>query len=159
MILRIVAILVVFPMAALAQEVLAASGGYLTSFQSNYQFTVGELVIQTYDDPAYAVLTQGFHQPDIYIYPSNVGLDDGIWENFKLYPNPNHGQFYVELQAAPWNENAAFFITDHAGQMIDEGVIPSNPMPFDLTRYASGAYELTVRIGQQSKRFKILKVQ
>jgi hypothetical protein len=88
-----------------------------------------------------------------------VGLDDDVWENFKLYPNPNHGQFNVEFPSFAWNDNSAFYITDHAGQLIDEGVVGSNPMPFDLTRYASGAYELTIRLGQQTKRFKILKVQ
>jgi len=69
----------------LTPEVIGSSGGNTEIGSYNYSWTVGEAVIQSFDNPG-AIVLQGFHQPDYYL---DVKTPDIVPASIvTIYPNP-----------------------------------------------------------------------
>ena len=63
----------------------------------------------------------------------------------QLYPNPNNGSFTLEINGN--SGPATILITDLNGRVISSQVTSETTLSFDLTRYASGMYLVTVNAG------------
>lgn len=155
---RFIAVLFLLPATAMAQSVMAASGLYLTNFQVNLQYTVGELAIQTYDQSGYGGLTQGFHQPDIYVYPSNVGIMEEYRSVVKVYPNPTIDRIYIDLPAELSQGGGFYFLFASNGELVSSDELPK-PFSIDLSTIAAGQYDLVLQFALGSLRFRVLKVK
>ena len=94
-------------------------------------YTVGEPITETFsvqinNTTRYA--TQGFHQPGLFkyaLYSTNAiyGLDveELALESIALYPNPNEGDFYIELSNSHFSEALTYSICDQLGRVIQKG--------------------------------------
>ncbi len=67
---------------------------------------------------------------------------------FDVYPNPNTGQFNIEIDK-PSKETAYFEVLNAQGQIIYQKVASSDNVLIDLKEVASGLYIVRVRIGSQ----------
>lgn len=142
----------------MAQSVMAASGLYLTNFQFNLQYTVGELAIQTYEQSGYGALTQGFHQPDIYVYPSNVGIIEKYRLQVKVYPNPTIDRIYIDIPAELTQGGGYYFLLASNGELVFSDEL-HEPFSVELSSIAAGQYDLVLQFALGSLRFRVLKVK
>lgn len=62
----------------------------------------------------------------------------------RLYPNPSHGQFSVELD---WNKEATIEIIDISGKIIYSQTLQTAPFQVDMPSIAKGVYVLRVHAG------------
>lgn len=84
-----------------SREVIAAGGDFFISSAGSLSWTLGETVIETFENNSInIILTQGFQQPDEFVKNDTTG----IWELpssntlLKLYPNPTAHFVKLELK-------------------------------------------------------------
>ncbi|MBE0674026.1 MAG: T9SS type A sorting domain-containing protein, partial [Bacteroidales bacterium] len=79
-------------------------------------------------------------------------INDVNSEFIKLYPNPNNGQFTLDLGSeSPVEQSYRIIIVNLSGQTIhnEPYADPGYPREFDLSSYSSGTYILTVTSGKE----------
>ncbi len=94
--------------------------------------------------PNYNYLSS-FSQEDIFIVKFNnvpIGLKEFNveYENLKIYPNPNNGQFYL----AGIKDKVSIEVLDITGNIMLQTVIESANQLIDLSNYAKGLYLLKI---------------
>ena len=110
-------------------------------------FSVGETVIETVISGT-IVLTQGFQQSDDANAPAVTHIDEKDIVNFKVYPNPSTGLFFLEFDS---ESNIQFLISiiDVQGRgIIEERKIQTNTksiIEFDLSEFEEGNYFLMLK--------------
>lgn len=84
---------------------------------------------------------------------------EGFAENFKVYPNPNNGNFTVSFETAQAG-TAQLQMLDVAGKAIFnrsyETVSGVNEIPVEMTGYATGVYVLKFVQGEEVKTVKVI---
>ena len=76
---------------------------------------------------------------DINIGDIGLGVDGFTnGQNFKLYPNPNNGQFFIEK--ATFDESSEFSIYDMSGKLIKKIVWDGNAQKIEINGLQKGAY-------------------
>jgi hypothetical protein len=79
--------------------------------------------------------------------------EENSTSEFKVYPNPNHGQFTVEFQSEN-EQQLTLKVIDLSGRVImEEGRSVSegtNSMSFDVSRIAGGIYIISTTLDQQT---------
>ncbi|PCH67150.1 MAG: hypothetical protein COC01_06380 [Bacteroidetes bacterium] len=80
---------------SLSPEIATTSGDFSEGTNATLSWTIGEVMIETYNG-SYALLTQGFNQPDS--IESTIGINRKLLDitNFKVYPNPTHNKIIIE---------------------------------------------------------------
>ncbi|MCB0706269.1 MAG: SBBP repeat-containing protein, partial [Saprospiraceae bacterium] len=73
---------------------------------------------------------------------SNVGSSNIPQSKIKLYPNPNSGQFNLEIPEVV--ENTRFEIVDNLGLKVYEGFLNKSISTIDLSGLPNGVYHITV---------------
>jgi hypothetical protein len=72
-----------------------------------------------------------------------------------LYPNPTTGIFSVKLSKTL--NKAVVTISDASGRIILRRTESGNVLTYDLSRYPSGGYLVTIKQNQQSITMKVIK--
>jgi hypothetical protein len=137
-----------------AQQIIANSGTTLQNSNESISFTLGELVIDTYNAST-KTLTEGFHQPQITITAINElsGLDFTVM----AFPNPTSD--IVELKVEKVNsKDIEYFLLDINGKLLARKKIESSETEIPFSQLAPAIYILKLQVdGKEAKIFKIVK--
>lgn len=86
---------------------------------------------------------------------STVSVDQYSKSDIKVYPNPNNGQFMLELSEAPHAE-LNMSISNTLGQLIYSQPLSSTRTPINLGRIDKGVYILHLNSSTQSLKSRIV---
>ena len=105
---------------SICHQVIGATGNATTESGLHYTYTVGEPVIFTLKkDGIDAVLTQGFHQPDVCLPVSTNNPEE--WVNWEIQAYPNPVVDYLNIQyTAPNHETLHGIVVNAMGQQVME---------------------------------------
>ncbi|UKN00964.1 T9SS type A sorting domain-containing protein [Paracrocinitomix mangrovi] len=118
-----------------AQEVIANQGDTYVSSNGTFDFTIGEVVINTYESTSNA-LTQGFQQH----YYDFTGVSE-LNSAFNAYPNPAKDNFVIEMENF---QGAEYALYDVAGKLVLEGLLIEPKSSINISTIAKGSYTLRV---------------
>jgi hypothetical protein len=87
---------------------------------------------------------------------SCVGLKTNAADNagLSVYPNPNHGQFTVEMKNGM---NKVIEVTDISGKVISVTVTYDDVTNVDISKYENGIYFVRVQSGDRKEFVKLIK--
>jgi hypothetical protein len=134
-------------------DVIAASGDFFSNSSGQLQWTLGEVMVETYQNASFTV-TQGFHQN----FLLSTDVNTFTSSDFKIYPNPANEFISV------WCEKAdrlfSFNLMDITGKIVY--VASANgftPVQIDLSKYPNGIYLLKVTDVETdvAQSFRIIK--
>ncbi|HQQ93600.1 MAG TPA: T9SS type A sorting domain-containing protein [Bacteroidia bacterium] len=135
---------------------LIASGASTYSWSSNQQ--VGTIVVSPTITTTYTVYgIDANNCKNTAVYTQSVSECIGITNNgsvetdLKVYPNPNAGRFYVEL-----DKEARLQITDLLGRVILETSLGAGTHEIDLRDSAKGLYVLSITRAQKSQSIRLI---
>ncbi|MCC6703134.1 MAG: T9SS type A sorting domain-containing protein, partial [Fluviicola sp.] len=84
---------------------------------------------------------------------TTVGVDENTFaETIKVYPNPNNGQFSIELA-----DNSLVEITDILGKQVFKGNLQKGANQVNLSHIETGVYFVTIITGGKQVSVKIVK--
>ena len=104
---------------------------------------------------SYAVqLTQnGCIDTSTCVVVTTVGVEENTFtENFTIYPNPNNGQFIIELA-----ENSLVEITDILGKQVFKSNLQKGGNQVNLSHIETGVYFVSINTGGKQVSVKIVK--
>ncbi len=138
--------------ASLDREVVASAGGSAFVGGKNFEYTLGESVIQTIGNGA-TILTQGFHQPESYtVGISAIAEASGL----SVYPNPTTGTLHLQF-GAPVGKSFYMQVFNATGQLVQ--TLPKSddtqPGTVDCRAFPSGTYFLVARIADGGLFFQV----
>lgn len=141
---------------SVSPSVVATSGGHAQGEGLTISWTLGEMVIETFqNDNNDLILTQGFHQTDIVI--TSVYEAKSLDIQISAFPNPVKEQLTVSVQEGA-ADSIQFGLIDLQGNLLLEGELEGRETNIDLATFRSGVYFLTLTIkGEQVKTFRIIK--
>ncbi|MEM7660587.1 MAG: T9SS type A sorting domain-containing protein [Bacteroidota bacterium] len=126
---------------SLSPEVVAAAGDQFASSTLLLDWTLGELMTETYEGSP--VLTQGFHQPLLQT-TSIEELADPLGE-IKVYPNPTSDRLFIEKEGAA---TLQVMVWDLSGRMLLRQSVSGPLGELDLAHLPAGVYVLRLSDGQ-----------
>lgn len=134
-----------------AQEVIATQGDSYTSANAAWDFTVGEVVINTLTAGS-STLAQGFQQP----YMQTVGIEDyQVNYLISLYPNPTKDAIvlatndFVDVQ---------YSLYDARGSLVMQNKLVDKESNIDVSHLPKGSYQLHLsRSGDMLKTYTLIK--
>ena len=136
------------------QSITANSGGDFKMDGQQLSFTIGESFIQTVQGTSF-MLTQGFHQPQLWVTALNEFDLSAI--NFKVYPNPVIDRMWLELNKEIKN-GCVYRLFDMHGRLLKEGNVKGLKTEISLQQLVPSSYFLEILVDKKSiKSFKILK--
>ena len=147
-------ILLCLPMIGFGQvttpSVVSSSGDSYSNGGVIMDFTLGEIVIETYTN-SNTILTQGFHQGDLKVTTSVVNLDIKT----KIYPNPTTNFIIIELEN---NVNAELLVYDINGKIvIKDKLRDEQKKQLDFSFLTQGNYLLHINIADKQSVYQINK--
>lgn len=95
--------------------------------------------------------------PDLRLSNQNLEEDNSkelLSNKFKIYPNPNNGQFVIDLDN---NENVMISIYNIQGQQIHSNLNASGKVNLNLSRYPQGIYFVKIVSGNNAIVERIIK--
>ena len=108
-----------------------------------------KLLIYTYSD---ANSCSASDSVNITVNPCS-GIDESLIENaLKVFPNPNNGIFYFEI-----NSEALVVIYNSLGEVVLSQKMSAGKNTVDLSGYSNGIYMLSFIIEGNSKTMRIIK--
>ncbi len=89
-----------------------------------------------------------------------VGANEVSWlKEFRLFPNPNAGQFRVEMSGTP-SHNLEFAVFNKLGQIISSEIVDFSAgtlsKAFDLSNMPSAVYTLRIQTDAEAKYVKVV---
>lgn len=117
---------------------------------------IGQLILLRYrlvtDD---SLVEDGFYFDDlrVNIIEDNLGVDDVISQNFKLFPNPTSDQLNINSL----KENYDIGVYTIRGQLIYESQKNSGNIILDYSNYSKGVYLLNITSEGRTQTFKVIK--
>ena len=133
-------------------DVISSAGDHYVGTNTQWSWTIGEPVIQTYSG-SNAMLSQGLHQPSLII----TGIEDKkAGAAFKVYPNPAGEMINIESS----NKGATYSVTlyDLSGKLLLSETANAGTSTINFSGYANGTYVLNLT-DEQSQIIKTVKVQ
>lgn len=120
-------------------DVVAASGDFYSNSSGQVQWTLGEVMVETYSNSGYNV-TQGFHQSFI----TGTGISSFGTSSLNIYPNPTSQSISVTFNRSGGTYLVS--LTDITGKILqsEEFSNADNILEFDLENYSNGIYILKV---------------
>ncbi|MEE4198659.1 MAG: T9SS type A sorting domain-containing protein [Bacteroidales bacterium] len=100
-----------------------------------------------------------FSEPQYLVASNTENLEENLTKQttINIYPNPNQGEFTIELAANHIQQGKYFYkLMDITGTLIDEGFLTRNKTTVILKNQNSGIYLLQVISANQSKTYKLL---
>jgi hypothetical protein len=79
---------------SLSASVVASTGGQFTSAAGSFDWTLGEIITETYQNTN-GIFTQGFQQPDAI---NVTGLEEEVEKNILVYPNPTYSELTLDFR-------------------------------------------------------------
>lgn len=140
----------------LAQNTIPASGGNATGSGGSVNYTVGQVVDDTYTGTNGSV-AQGVQQP----YEISVvnGIDEalGISLEIKVYPNPTMD--FIKLKTANYEiQNLRYQLYDMNGRLVKENKVEGDETSIAMSNLVPATYFLKVMDNKEViKTFKIIK--
>ena len=137
-------------------DVIGTAGDFFTSAGGQVQWTIGEVMIETYASSNNFV-TQGFHQPDYGVLTAVTVIHHST--TILLYPIPATDQVSVSFGNASGNYSVELF--DLLGKSISTTTISmaqNNTGTFSVKELANGTYFAKITEGTKgtSESFKII---
>ena len=136
-----------------SQEVVSTQGETYSSPNAIIDFTVGEVVINTFSDGTNNI-TQGFHQTNW----NFVGLENHT-PSFEaiIFPNPTSEVLNIRASAF---ENVTYTLYDAQGKLIVKDKLTAEQTLIPVSQLATGSYSITLNNHTQNlKTFKLIKTQ
>ena len=134
----------------LSPSVVSSSGASYSNGGVIMDFTLGEIVIETFSNNA-NILTQGFHQGIIKIVLSVSDIDIKT----KIYPNPTTNFIIIELEK---NVNADILVYDINGKIvIKDKLNEEQKKQLDFSFLTQGNYLLHINIADKQSVYQINK--
>ncbi|MEO1448722.1 MAG: T9SS type A sorting domain-containing protein [Bacteroidota bacterium] len=130
---------------SVAPEVVATAGESYTSSTVNVDWTLGEVMTESFDGTI--VLTQGFHQPEIKI--TSIKDPAAGFGLVKVYPNPSAGSISIEREK---NGDLQLTLWDINGRLLMQQGTASALHTLDLSSLPTGMYILRLSDGKQGAR-------
>lgn len=95
------------------------------------------------------------------IPPSTTFIDDFQQEQlaFKLYPNPNNGQFYLQVPIQWLINDLSYQIVSTDGKIVGEGQINKEIESVQMDAYAKGSYLIVIKDKESIKGTKLFVVK
>ena len=151
---KLLLILLCLPMIGFGQvttpSVVSSSGDSYSSGGVIMDFTLGEIVIETFSNNA-NILTQGFNQGIIKIVLSVSDIDIKT----KIYPNPTTNFIIIELEK---NVNADILVYDINGKIvIKDKLNDEQQKQLDFSFLNQGNYLLHINIADKQSVYQINK--
>jgi PKD repeat protein len=87
------------------------------------------------------------------LHAATLGIDNPLFNNIKLYPNPTDGVFNIEVL----NGFYSFEIIDIKGKLIKKGKLNKGANQIDISHFVDGIYFITIQNNEQSITYKIIK--
>ena len=142
-----------FSMFTYGQEVISTQGEEYTGSDLSLTFTIGEVVIDTYDGTNFT-LTQGFHQP---LLDFTTGITFTELSGISVYPNPTAD--FISLNLQQLEDDLVYELYDTKGRLFAKQDIENVNTIVDFKEFASGAYILLIRDKQANKfnTYQIIK--
>ena len=142
----------------ISRNVVASAGDHFISLNSQLEWTLGEVSIETFTSSA-SQLTQGFHQTNLIISTVQVGREiPGI----EIFPNPvtsvvnirNLGEQSKTLEVSLYNVEGKLLQTKSLAGGMEVHTLSMN-------EYAAGIFFLRVKSSDQVelKNYKIYKIR
>lgn len=139
---------------SLSPDVIASAGTSFNNGTSQLDWTLGEPATSTFTAGT-AMLTQGFHQPNLLATSiNNVETDYSLL----VYPNPSID--YVQLQFQNLNDAVTIQLLSSDGKLLhSQELKTSSELQIDMSKYAAGTYLLSVKDNQSKvKTYQIVKL-
>ena len=134
----------------LSPSVVSSSGASYSNGGVIMDFTLGEIVIETFSNNA-NILTQGFNQGIIKIVLSVSDIDIKT----KIYPNPTTNFIIIELEK---NVNADILVYDINGKIvIKDKLNDEQQKQLDFSFLNQGNYLLHINIADKQSVYQINK--
>jgi len=138
---------------SISSEVVGSSGEFYKNGSSQIEFTVGEVVIETFNSSS-NYLTQGFHQTNLKIESIQ---DKDISLEMSVYPNPSIDE--ITLFISNTNEEFLIIIYDALGKNIYKSNIKGKiEKRINVSKYSSGTYLLHLT-NSRHRTIKTYKIQ
>ena len=151
---KLLLILLCLPMIGFGQvttpSVISTSGNSYNNGGVNMDYTLGEIVIETFSNNA-NILTQGFHQGILKVNTSVENIDIKT----KIYPNPTTNFIIIELEK---NVNAELLVYDINGKIvIKDKLNDERQKQLDFSFLNQGNYILHINIADKQSVYQINK--
>lgn len=142
-----------FSISMFAQDVISAQGEEYTGTNLSVSFTIGEVVIDSYEGSNYSI-TQGFHQP---ILDFATGITFSEITGVSVFPNPTSD--FINLSFDNIESDLVYELYDAKGKLYTQQKIYDINTIVSLKEFASGAYILFIREKNTTKfnSYKIIK--
>ncbi len=149
-----------------SREVIAAGGDFFVSPAGSLSWTLGETVIETFENNSInIILTQGFQQPDEFVKNDTTGLWELPASNImlKLYPNPTMHFVRMDLRYDA-NSKLKIELVDMLGRVINSDNLEvrkdqSSDYQLDVSSLSAGMYMFRITDkGQILNNYKFQKV-
>jgi len=143
---------------SVSSSVIATAGNSVETENLNVSWTVGEIAVETLEDGANVILTQGFQQG----YFEITSIGDPLSDDFSIsvYPNPATEFIWVDLKSSEEIE-AIVEIYNMEGKLVynNEWEFASGPNKIMLNDLNSSQYILRVTnsSGKILQTFKLIK--
>jgi hypothetical protein len=120
-------------------DVVSASGDFYSNSNGQVQWTLGEVMVETYSNSSYSV-TQGFHQSFI----TGTGINSFGTTSLNIFPNPTSQSISVTFNRSA--EIYLILLTDITGKILQSKEYSNADqfLEFDLKNYSNGIYILKV---------------
>jgi len=123
---------------ASAQEVISTQGDSYSNSDTNIDFTIGEVVINTVSTVSND-LTQGFHQTNWKF----VSLED-LAPTFEVSVFPNPSSSVLNIKAVAF-EQVSFVLYDVNGKLVAENMLTSELTSIEVSHLSTGNYTLVLK--------------
>ncbi len=134
--------------------VISSAGGEGESGEMTIQWTLGEMMIETFDAND-MILTQGFHQPHLIV--TSVDEIPGHDICIDAYPNPTDNHVHIRLNDGEYAD-MHYSLFDSNGRLIGTRPLESLVTQVNLTQHEPGVFFLIItRSNEEIKTFKIVK--
>ncbi|MEM6802430.1 MAG: T9SS type A sorting domain-containing protein [Bacteroidota bacterium] len=127
----------------LSPEVVASAGDSFTSNNLILEWTLGELVTESFEGNL--ILSQGFHQPGENITSIESPLRS--LGAIKVYPNPSRDQVFIEKEK---EGEMKVSLRDMRGRILIEHTVSNSIDQLNLSQLPSGIYILNMRDENQA---------
>jgi hypothetical protein len=81
-----------------------------------------------------------------------TGIDEVLSNSSLIYPNPNNGEFTIEL-----NEITQVIITDALGHALLHSILGAGKQTLDIKNHANGIYFVQLIIDGKRQTIKLIK--
>jgi Secretion system C-terminal sorting domain len=85
---------------SLSASVVASTGGQFTSAFGSLDWTLGEIMTETYQNTN-GIFSQGFQQPNTF---NITGLEEAMKKNILIYPIPTYGELTLDFKGLDISE-------------------------------------------------------